>query len=83
MTLEFMRSKMALTALAAAAGLTLVSTVAYAQRDPAYQAARESGQVGEKADGYLGFVTPPTAEVKALVDDINIKRKQAYIEKAG
>jgi uncharacterized protein len=51
-------------------------------RDPAYQGARESGLVGEKADGYLGFVTPPSPAIKALVEDINIKRKAAYSKEA-
>jgi uncharacterized protein YdbL (DUF1318 family) len=45
-----------------------------AQRDPAYAAAREAGQVGEKMDGYLGYVTPPSAALKAVVEDINLKR---------
>ena len=46
-------------ALGAAATLFVVggfSTAAMAQRDPAYEAARSSGQVGEKMDGYLGIV---------------------------
>ena len=49
-----------------------------AGRDPAYQSARESGLVGEKSDGYLGFVSAPSPAIKALVEDINIKRKAAY-----
>jgi uncharacterized protein len=59
-----------------------VTTAASAQRDPAYQAARSQGLVGEKTDGYLGFVTAPGAAIKALVDDINIKRKAKYTEEA-
>jgi uncharacterized protein YdbL (DUF1318 family) len=53
-----------------------------AGRDPAYQSARESGLVGEKSDGYLGFVSSPSPAIKALVDDINIKRKAAYSKEA-
>ncbi|MGV3482032.1 MAG: YdbL family protein [Sphingobium sp.] len=64
-------------ALAAAAG------TAYAQRDPAYEAARSAGKVGEKVDGYLGVVGSQGADVEALVRDINIKRKAAYTAKAG
>lgn len=64
-------------ALAAAAG------TAYAQRDPAYEAARSAGKVGEKVDGYLGVVGGQGADVEALVRDINIKRKAAYTAKAG
>jgi len=55
---------------------------ALAQRDPAYAAARASGAVGERMDGYLGAVGTPTPEVKKLVADINIKRKQVYFEQA-
>lgn len=51
-------------------------------RDPAYAAARAAGQVGEKMDGYLGFVGTPSAALRATVDDINIKRKAAYAAKA-
>ena len=70
-------------ALIAAAGIALaLPGLAQAQRDPAYQAARASGQVGEKMDGYLGYVTPPSAAVRALVEDLNIKRKATYAEKA-
>jgi hypothetical protein len=64
----------------AAAGL---ATAAYAQRDPAYAAARASGQVGEQPDGYLGIVGAATAELRALVGNINIQRKSAYTQKAS
>lgn len=52
------------------------------QRDPAYAAARAAGQVGEKMDGYLGFVGTPSPAVKRLVDDLNIKRKAVYAQQA-
>ena len=55
---------------------------AQAQRDPAYAAARAAGQVGEKTDGYLGYVTPPSQAIRALVDDLNIKRRALYSQKA-
>ncbi len=51
---------------------------AWAQRDPAYQAARAAGQVGEQPDGYLGVVGGGTPELRALVANINIQRKAAY-----
>jgi uncharacterized protein YdbL (DUF1318 family) len=63
--------------------LTAVAGTAYAQRDPAYEAARSTGKVGEKLDGYLGVVGSQGADVEALVRDINIKRKAAYTSKAG
>ena len=69
--------------LIAAALLGTATTAATAmQRDPAYQAARDKGLVGEKTDGYLGFVTPPSPAIKALVNDLNIKRKAVYTRKA-
>lgn len=69
----------------AATGLVLgtIAVPASAQnRDPAYAAARSAGQVGEKMDGYLGYVTPPSPALRAVVEDINIKRKAVYAEKA-
>ena len=64
-------------------GATASGAVAYqAGRDPAYQSARQSGLVGEKSDGYLGFVSSPSPAIKAMVDDINIKRKAAYSKEA-
>ena len=71
-----------LAALTAIAALTLVAPVSAQQRDPAYAAARSSGQVGEKVDGYLGFPTAPSHEIRRLADDINIKRKAVYAERA-
>jgi uncharacterized protein YdbL (DUF1318 family) len=71
-------------AIAAALAVgTFAAGSAVAQRDPAYQAAREAGQVGEQPDGYLGHATPPTPEIRALVLDLNIKRKDAYTRSAA
>jgi uncharacterized protein len=58
------------------------TTAAYAQRDPAYQAARSEGLIGEMPTGYVGYVSAPSAAIDALVKDINIKRKQVYTEQA-
>lgn len=42
-------------------------------------AAKKQGLVGERADGYLGAVIDgPSAEVVALVKEVNDKRRQAY-----
>lgn len=59
-----------------------VAAPAFAQRDPAYQAARSSGQVGEQTDGYLGVIGNPPKAVKNLADDINIKRRANYTQNA-
>lgn len=75
-------SKPVLGLVAAALIAGLVAAPAMAQRDPAYDAARASGQVGEKMDGYLGIVGADTAELRRLVSDINIKRKAVYASRA-
>ena len=41
--------------------------------------AKTQGVVGEQPDGYLGVVQPSaSAEVQALVNDVNQKRRQMY-----
>jgi uncharacterized protein YdbL (DUF1318 family) len=65
--------------LAVASGAAVVHAEA---RDPAYAAARSGGQVGEKMDGYLGIVGGATPMLRALVDDLNIKRRAVYSQKA-
>ncbi len=67
---------------AAAVVLAGISGAAWAQRDPAYAAARAAGQVGEQPDGYIGVVGAGSAELRALVGNINIQRKAAYTQKA-
>lgn len=69
-------------ALAAAAFGLLAGVPAQAQRDPAYDAARSAGKVGEKMDGYLGVVGAESAELRRIVNDINIKRRAIYAQKA-
>jgi uncharacterized protein YdbL (DUF1318 family) len=64
------------------AALTAVVAPAQAQRDPAYAAARAAGQVGEQVDGYLGIVGEATPALQRIVDDINIRRRAVYADKA-
>jgi hypothetical protein len=68
--------------LAALAVVAALAAPALAQRDPAFDAARASGKVGEKVDGYVGIVGADTPDLRRLVDDINIKRKAVYAERA-
>jgi uncharacterized protein len=42
--------------------------------------AKAKGLVGEKANGYLGLVTPGSGEAQALASEVNQKRRQAYEE---
>jgi uncharacterized protein YdbL (DUF1318 family) len=80
MNTAFTRATLAVSA--AALALTGLAAPALAQRDPAYEAARSSGKVGEKPDGYLGVVGGADAAVKKMVDDLNIKRRALYAQKA-
>ncbi len=47
------------------------------------QTAKAQGLVGETPGGYLEAVKSPSAEVKALVESVNNKRKQKYQEIAA
>jgi len=78
-----MKNFVEMTIAAVFLGATATGAMAYqAGRDPAYQSARYSGLVGEKSDGYLGFVSAPSPAIKALVEDINIKRRAVYSKEA-
>lgn len=74
--------KTTLAFTAAALAIGGLSTAAFAQRDPAYAAARAAGQVGEKMDGYLGIVGAANPSLQRLVTDINIKRRAVYADRA-
>lgn len=70
-----------LIAPAMAIAFAAVSAPAFADRDPAYAAARAAGQVGEKTDGYLGVVGGG-GDLRGLVDKINIQRRSNYTDRA-
>jgi uncharacterized protein YdbL (DUF1318 family) len=76
------RNRRLFLGLSAAALALGAAGSAMAQRDPAYAAARSAGQVGEKTDGYLGFPSAPGASLRSMVEDLNIKRRAVYSEKA-
>ena len=45
--------------------------------------AKAGGLVGERNDGYVGYVvTPPRDDVKAVVKDVNNKRKVKFADSA-
>jgi uncharacterized protein YdbL (DUF1318 family) len=73
--------RLGLAAGALALALGGLAGTALAQRDPAYEAARSGGQIGEKMDGYLGVIGGGP-DVKKMVADLNIKRKAVYAQKA-
>ena len=41
-------------------------------------AAKSAGQVGERFDGYLGYVSRPAAAVTRQVEAVNIRRRALY-----
>ncbi|MEO0063286.1 MAG: hypothetical protein RLZZ08_1846, partial [Pseudomonadota bacterium] len=75
-------SRITLGLAAASLAIGGLASPAFAQRDPAYEAARKAGTVGEKADGYLGVVGSGDAALRAMVDDLNIQRRAVYAAKA-
>ena len=84
-SIERKHTKLRLVGLAALA-FAMVSPampVAAQASNPAYAAARAAGQVGEQVDGYLGFPSSPTAEVRRTAEDVNIKRRSIYAERAA
>jgi len=78
-----MKTSVKIMLIASGIALAGLSTAAFAQRDPAYQAARSAGQIGELPDGYLGVVGAGSAELRALVNNINIQRKAKYTQSAA
>lgn len=76
------KDRIEMAAAALLIGSAVAGSGALAQRDPAYQQARAEGLIGEKTDGYLGFVAAPSPAIRALVEDLNIKRKAKYTEEA-
>jgi uncharacterized protein YdbL (DUF1318 family) len=75
-------SKVLTATLAGVLTLGGLSAAAWAQRDPAYAAARAAGQIGEMMDGYIGIVGAETPELRRIVNAINIKRREVYSIKA-
>ena len=63
-------------------GLGLFAGAAMAQPAP-LALAIQAGQVGERFDGYMGFVVPPSEEVRRQVAAVNLRRRNLYIELAG
>lgn len=74
--------KTATKLIAATLAIAGLAAPALAQRDPAYAAARAAGEVGEKIDGYLGVVGTGSPALQAVVNDINIKRRALYAQRA-
>ncbi len=60
--------------------MLLGSNVAFAM---SLQDAKSGGLVGERNDGYVGYVvTPPRDDVKAVVKNVNNKRRAKFADSA-
>lgn len=59
------------------AGLAAPASVP-AQDPAAIVAAKRAGQIGERYDGYIGYVGVPSAALRREVDAINIRRRSLY-----
>ena len=80
-----MTRKMLIIAAGAAVALATgfaMTTPARAQTG-AVASAMAAGTVGEQADGYLGIAGSVSADVRAEVESINIKRRAAYTQLAS
>ena len=58
------------------------SVPALAQESAALVQARRAGQIGERYDGYVGFVATPSAQLRRQVNAINIRRRSLYYDLA-
>lgn len=73
-----MRKLLLLAALAFA-----VPASAPAQDPATIIAAKRAGQIGERYDGYLGYVITPSAGLRRQVDAVNIRRRSLYYRLAA
>lgn len=68
----------------AATMLGLSASAPASAQDPAtIIAAKQGGQIGERYDGYLGYVVVPSPGLRRQVDAINIRRRSLYYGLAG
>lgn len=56
-----------------------LSAAPAAAQTPLVAQAVAAGQVGERFDGYMGFVATPSAPLRRQVDAINLRRRNLYI----
>lgn len=61
-----------------ALAITAMATPVTAQSSPVIAAAKATGQVGERYDGYLGYATAPSGQLRAQVESVNIRRRALY-----
>jgi uncharacterized protein YdbL (DUF1318 family) len=64
------------------AGAVMLATPGSAQESASIMQARGAGLIGERFDGYLGFVTTPSEALRRQVNSINIRRRALYADLA-
>jgi len=60
------------------AGTMMLAASGSAQETSAVMQARGAGVIGERFDGYVGFVTTPSESLRRQVNGINIRRRALY-----
>lgn len=60
-----------------------LSAAPAAAQSPSVAMAIQAGQVGERYDGYMGYVSTASPELRRQVSAINIRRRNLYIELAS
>jgi len=63
--------------IAAMASLAMPAS-APAQDPATIAAAKRAGQIGERYDGYVGYVINPSPALRRQVDAVNIRRRSLY-----
>ena len=63
--------------------LAAAGTPALAQPVATLGPAIQAGQVGERYDGYMGYVIAPPPELRRQVQAVNLRRRNLYIELAS
>ena len=62
--------------------LAALPLAAAAQSPPLVPNAIAAGQVGERYDGYMGFVVEPSPALRRQVGAVNLRRRNLYIQLA-
>lgn len=65
------------------ATLAIAAGPVKAQLSPVIVTARAAGQVGERYDGYLGYATTPSSQLRGQVESVNIRRRALYSDLAA
>ena len=58
--------------------LSVFAAVPAVAQTPAVDAARATGVIGERYDGYIGIAAPASASIRSQVAAINLQRRSLY-----